>query len=252
MLHELLTIWPLLRIDLNHNLQYVPEITREMLRNLRQLTFQYLSVQALHVFSLKRWLQGDHFVYHTAKAPDIALHIVRLILPHFRTGIVWCASLRIVQALRVGDFRHVHVAELGSVVIVKEYVGALQVSVHDLDLVHCLQPSHRLNENLPNLPLLDVGLHLLVIANLLEHVAVVSQLHDNAEALLVVQKRLLVLNDIRMPYGRQDTHLIDGVLAFLLAQVVKFDFLHGILLAVLEPPRLVDLRIRAITCKNKN
>ena len=119
--------------------------------------------------------------------------------------------------------------------------------------MHGLQFAQRLDHDLPNLPLFDVGLHLLVIANLLEHVAVVGQLHDDAEALvLVVKKRLFVLNHIGMPYGRQDAHLIDGIVAFLLAQVVEFDFLHGILLAVLQPPDLVDLRIRTITCKNKN
>ena len=252
MLHELLAIRPLLRIDLDHDLKHIPQITREMLRNFRQLAFQDLCVQALHVFRLEGRLQGDHFVYDAAKAPDIALYIIRFILPHFGAGVVRRAGLRVVQALRVRDLRHVHVPELGGVVVVEEDVGALQVSMHDLDLVHGLQSAQRLNQNLPNLPLFDVGLHLLVIANLLEHVAVVGQLHDDAEALvLVVEKRLLVLNHIGMPYGRQDAHLIDGIIAFLLAQVVKFDFLHGILLAVLEPPDLVDLRIRAITYKKK-
>ena len=43
-----------------------------------------------------------------------------------------------------------------------------------------LQTSDDLNEDVPNLLLLDVSLTLLVAANLLEHISVVGVLHDQA------------------------------------------------------------------------
>lgn len=108
--------------------------------------------------------------------------------------------------------------------------------------MHGLQSAQRLDHYLPNLSLLDVRLHLLVVADLLEDVSVVGELHDDAKALvLVVEKRLLVLDDVGVPDGRQDPHLVDGILTFLLAQVVQLDFLHRVLLAVLESPYFVDL-----------
>lgn len=69
--------------------------------------------------------------------------------------------------------------------------------MHDLDLMHSLQTAHRLNENLPNLTLLDVSLLLFVLHDLLENVAIVGQLHDYAERLrLLIDERFLVLDDV--------------------------------------------------------
>lgn len=52
--------------------------------------------------------------------------------------------------------------------------------MHDLDPVHTVEAPDHLDEDLPYLPLLDVRLALLVVANLLEDVAVVRKLHDDA------------------------------------------------------------------------
>lgn len=56
----------------------------------------------------------------------------------------------------------------------------LHVSVQNLPVVEGLEPAHNLNEDVPNFLLFDVGLALLVRADLLEHVAVVRVLHDQA------------------------------------------------------------------------
>ena len=58
--------------------------------------------------------------------------------------------------------------------------------MENLPVMKSLQTSDDLNEDVPNLLLLDVSLTLLVAANLLEHISVVGVLHDQAiESILV-------------------------------------------------------------------
>ena len=53
--------------------------------------------------------------------------------------------------------------------------------MHDFDLVHGAKTSHCLNKDLPNLPLFDVSFLLFVVADFLEDIPVIGQLHDNTE-----------------------------------------------------------------------
>lgn len=53
--------------------------------------------------------------------------------------------------------------------------------MEDLSLVEGLEATDDLNENVPDLLFLDVGLSLLVTTYFLEHVAIVRILHHQAE-----------------------------------------------------------------------
>ena len=188
MVHQLFAIGSLLGIDLNHQLKHDPNVLREVLRNLWDLPLQDLFVQALHVFGLKWRLEGHHLVYDAPQTPHIALHVVGFVLPHLRGCVVWCTRLCVIQPFGICNFANIHISEFGTHVVVQEYVSRLQVSVHDLNLVHRMQTTHSLNENLPDLPLFDVGFLFLVVANFLKYVAVIGQLHYNAEAMIEINK----------------------------------------------------------------
>ena len=49
--------------------------------------------------------------------------------------------------------------------------------MQDFSVMQCFQASDNLNENIPNLLFLDVGFSLLVAANLLEDITIVSIFH---------------------------------------------------------------------------
>jgi hypothetical protein len=51
--------------------------------------------------------------------------------------------------------------------------------MHDFDLVHSAEASHRLNEYLPDLSLFNVSLLFFVVAYFLENVPIIGQFHDN-------------------------------------------------------------------------
>lgn len=55
--------------------------------------------------------------------------------------------------------------------------------MHDVNLVHCVESPDRLDNDFPNLPLLDISSVLLVTQDLLEHVTVLTELHYDAKAL---------------------------------------------------------------------
>ena len=113
--------------------------------------------------------------------------------------------------------------------------------------MHRAKASHYLDENLPNLTLLNVGLNLFMVAYLLENVTVVGQLHHNAKLFIfIIYESLLVLNDIRMPDRGKYADLINGILTLLLAQVVQLDLLHRILNAILQSLDLVHLRVSPV------
>jgi len=52
--------------------------------------------------------------------------------------------------------------------------------MHDLNLVHCLQSSDTLYENLPNLSFFDVSFIFFMVDYFLENITVISQFHYNA------------------------------------------------------------------------
>lgn len=134
--NKLLARGSFLGIDLDHDLQHGVNVRREMLRNLRKGAFKNFFVQPLHIFSLKWRFEGNHFINHTPQTPHVTLDVVRLIFPHLRRSVVGRARLSVIQPLLVSNLADVHVSQLGLHIVVKENVGALQITVHDFDLMH--------------------------------------------------------------------------------------------------------------------
>jgi two-component SAPR family response regulator len=59
--------------------------------------------------------------------------------------------------------------------------------VKNLSIVQSLESSDNLNEHVPDLLLLDVGLSLLIVADFLENVSVVGIFHYQAARKLIVR-----------------------------------------------------------------
>ena len=63
---------------------------------------------------------------------------------------------------------------------------------------------------------------------------------------LGVDEGLLVLDDVRVPDARQDSHLVDSVLFVFEGLGANFDLLEGVDLAVLDPAHLVDRGVGSV------
>jgi len=187
-----------------------------MVGNPREFALNNLFVQALHVVGAEGRDKCTHLVEDAAEGPDIALAVVGLVAPHLRTGIVGCSRLRVAEAL-LDDFADVEVAQLGLHVLEKEQVGTLHVAMQDAAHVERPQPSHDLNEDIPDLLLLNIGLSFLIVADFLEDVAVVSILHDQAQTRRgLVDKCVAIGNHVGVIDGGEDAHLVQGVFLFFL------------------------------------
>ena len=152
-----------------------------MLGNLRQLALQYLLVQALHVLRLEWRLQSHHLIDHASQRPYIRFHIVGLIFPNLRARVVRRSRLSVIQTFWICHLRNIHVTQFCRQIIIQEYVGWFQISVHDFNFVHGLQSSDSLYEDLPNLSLLYVGFLLFMADDFLKDVAIVRQFHDDTK-----------------------------------------------------------------------
>ncbi len=109
-----------------------------------------------------------------------------------------------------------------------------------------------LNERLPDLGLVEVRAVPQVVVDLLLDVARVGQLHHDAEGLrAVVEEGFPVVDDVGVGDGGQDAHLVQRVLAFLLAHVQHFHLLQRVDVVVLVPPHLVDAAVSPITYRLK-
>ena len=86
--------------------------------------------------------------------------------------------MRVEQAF-LCHFRYVEIAELGSLVFVKEDVCTLHVSVQDFELVQRFKSFDNLDDNLPNVLLLHKLLVVLTFTDPLKHVAIVCELHHD-------------------------------------------------------------------------
>ena len=84
--------------------------------------------------------------------------------------------------------------------------------MQNFPVVQGLETSDNLDENIPNLLLLDVCLPLLVAANLLEHISIVRIFHHNAKRIVVfVYENLLVGDDIGVVDTCKDSNFIDSI-----------------------------------------
>ena len=75
--------------------------------------------------------------------------------------------------------------------------------MQDLAIMQSFKASDNLNEDIPDLLLLDVGLSFLVAANLLEHVTIVCILHYEAQTGAgFVDESFFVSNYVLLEYTR--------------------------------------------------
>ena len=83
-LDQLITVWPLVGIDLEHQLNDGPYVVGGVVRDTWKDSFADALIQVVHVTTTKRWLKREHFVDDAAQRPDIRLVTVRLIFPDLR------------------------------------------------------------------------------------------------------------------------------------------------------------------------
>lgn len=124
----------------------------------------------------------------------------------------------------------------------------LHVSVQYFTVVQRLEASYNLDEDVPDLLLLDVGLSFLVAANLLEHVTIVCILHYEAQTgARFVDESFFVSNYVLLEYARQNAHLVQGVFLFFLRQVKHLNLLQRVDCLILRAAHLVNLRVGTVT-----
>ena len=80
------------------------------------------------------------------------------------------------------DLADIQISQFRLHVFEEEEICTLHVTMEDASDVECAESAHNLNEHIPDLLFLDVGLSLLIVADFLKHVAIVSVLHNKAQA----------------------------------------------------------------------
>lgn len=154
-------------------------------------------VKQVHICSLERRRQCDHFVEDTAQRPYITLIIVGLIFPYLWRCIIGRASLREEHTIFLGLFGNIQVAKFNNAIELKENVGRFEISVQDLLLMESLQASGHLDETIPHFPLQKKFTFFFVLEYLIVEVATICELHHYAQWMWVlVKKGLFVRYDI--------------------------------------------------------
>ena len=120
--------------------------------------------------------------------------------------------------------------------------------MEDLSLMESPQTPHNLDEDIPDLLLFDVGLSLLVVADLLEHVAIVCILHDEAETGgRFINESISVGDNVWVVNGGEDTNLIERILLLFIRKFSHFYLLQCILLAIAQAQNRVHTAVGALT-----
>ena len=102
-----------------------------LLRNRPHLAPNDSFVKWCHVLCLKRQLQCSHLVSYASKRPNITFKVVWFVAPHFWTGIVRRASLRVIQTVLSCYLRYVQVAYFYDVVVRQKDICWLQTGFVD-------------------------------------------------------------------------------------------------------------------------
>jgi hypothetical protein len=92
------------------------------------LTLEHTLEKPVHVIGAEGRDQSTHLVSYAAERPDIRLKVIGLILPDLRTGVVGGTSLGVEEAF-LGHLRDIQITQLGCLVLVKEDVSTLHVSM---------------------------------------------------------------------------------------------------------------------------
>lgn len=94
-------------------------------------TFNYLLIQGVHVGCSERWVESKRLIQDAPQAPDVALCVVRGVVPYLRTRIVGRSRLR-VQKSFFCDLRNIKVTEQSHAVFGEEDVRTFDVPVEDV------------------------------------------------------------------------------------------------------------------------
>ena len=158
----------------------------------------YFSKEFFEVVGSEGRSQSGHFIDNTSQWPDVALRVIRSVIPHFRTCVVRSSSLCPGHP-PFGNLWNIEVAQFVESIRCAENVSAFQISVEDVDVVKHLETSGHLNHCLPYFRLVETSSVLEVIINLLLEVPSIGYLHHNAEGLRpIVKKGLSVVDDVGM------------------------------------------------------
>ena len=148
--------------------------------------------------------------------------------------------MRVTEPL-TDNLAYVEVAEFGLHVLAQEQVRTFHISVKDTTQVETSQAPNNLDEDIPDLLLLNVGLPLLIVADFLEDVSVVRILHDQTQARSrLINEGITVGNDVRVLDRGEDSDFIEGILLFFLREREHFDVLQCICFGVVLAPDLED------------
>lgn len=96
-LEDLIARWPLLWTGIQQHLQQYWNIVGVKTLHFLVLPGDDFLIESIHVVCNKRRFKSKHFVEHAAKRPDVALHRVGQVLPHFRARVARGPCLSIVH-----------------------------------------------------------------------------------------------------------------------------------------------------------
>lgn len=104
----------------------------------------------MDIVSHEGWPKRSHLIENTSHGPNIALAIVGQISPDFRTGIVGGPSLGAGKSA-LADLADVQVSQLDLfVILAKEEVSTLNISMEYVHSMECLQAVEHLNSHSPD------------------------------------------------------------------------------------------------------
>ena len=191
-------------------------------------------------------LKRSHLVYNASQRPDIALHVIRQILPHLRTGVIRRACLSIRQAL-LEYFRDIQIPEFIRAFLVNEDIRGLEIAMEYLLIVQGLEPPSYVDQRLPNLVLPDPGLCLEILVDDAHEVASLRELKHDAEiARPIVVEGLLEADDVLVVERGEDSYLVEGVFFLLLLHARHLHLLQRVDLVIEFSAHLVHLAERAL------
>lgn len=149
-----------------------------MARNFRINTFHDSLIETLHVLGCEWWIQSNQFVQYAAQRPYIRLQIIWLILPDFRTCVIWSSCLSF-QNSGLSNFGNIQITQFHHSIFREENIGTFDISMNNLLIMKRFQPQHHLVEDRPDVCLLSKPRGLFSIVNFCLQVTVVTVFHHN-------------------------------------------------------------------------
>ena len=177
--------------------------------------------------------QGGNLVRDASEGPDVGLEGVGLVGAHLGGEVVGGAGDgggEVVRALE--DAGDAEIAEFDDAAATEEDVLRLEVAVHDAESVDVVERERDLRRPVEHLALGKVSPRLARAADVGEQVALLGVRGDDAQRLgLLLEKRLLVRDDVRVAQLRQELRLRERLAA--LRHLVHGDLLRHVRTALL-------------------